>query len=124
MSFEDIGNASKDLKGDFDQAGKSVLNFVGALASIAGVLFPNDPALGQLIMGVGSEISSLGSIKGGGGKGSKLEGATVSNVNFNISTNDAQGVATWAQQHGPTIAAEVVRQADRSRNIRRRFWRG
>jgi HPt (histidine-containing phosphotransfer) domain-containing protein len=47
-----------------------------------------------------------------------------SNVTINVTTMDAQGVATFVRQHGPTIAAEVTRQAGRASAMRRTFRRG
>jgi hypothetical protein len=46
------------------------------------------------------------------------------NVNFNIQAMDAQGVAQFMDRNAPLIADAVVKEADRSRSIRRRFWRG
>lgn len=51
-------------------------------------------------------------------------GGITSNVNFTINTLDAQGVATFIQQHGATIAAEVTRQAGRSTGMRRMLRHG
>jgi hypothetical protein len=132
IKFEDMGNASVGLKGKFDIAGKAVLDFVGFLAQALGVLFPGNPALSTALLGIGNAITA-GHATGGGGGGSNtpLSGRgggsprpeVVSNVNFNIMAMDAQGVAQFVERNGPQIAAEVTRQADRSRAIRRRFWR-
>ncbi len=130
LKFGDLGNASVGLKSKFDIAGKSVLDFVGALAQAIGVLFPNDPGLGYAVLGIGQAIiSSTHGSTGSGSKGTKRgevvsEPSVTTNVNFNVAAMDQQGVARWVQQNGPTIAAEISRQADRSRAIRKRWWRG
>lgn len=55
---------------------------------------------------------------------SMVGGGVTSNVNFTINTLDAQGVASFIQQHGATIAAEVTRQAGRSTGMRRMLRHG
>ena len=69
---------------------------------------------------------------GGGGVGAPdvkdvsgvLKGSMQTNVNFTVNAIDAQGVAQFLESNGPRIAAVVANQADRSRAIRRRFFRG
>jgi hypothetical protein len=82
---------------------------------------------GDLISGL---LSGLGT---GGGSGSISAPTALpagpapsvsTNVNFNIQAMDAQGVAQFMDRNAPLIADAVVKEADRSRSIRRRFWRG
>lgn len=65
-----------------------------------------------------------GGIQLGGDTSGSPSGAVVSNTNFNIQTMDAQGVAQWVQRNGATVAAEVARQATRSRGMRKALSRG
>ncbi|HEX9239202.1 MAG TPA: hypothetical protein VF910_00930 [Candidatus Bathyarchaeia archaeon] len=55
---------------------------------------------------------------------SLVGGGVTSNVHFTINAIDAQGVAQFINQNGAQIAATVAGHADRSRAIRRRFFRG
>lgn len=86
---------------------------------------------------LGSGLGLLGGGGGGGGGGTDLldtgappfgpgssQAALVTNVNFNVSAVDAQSTAQFFERNSAQIAAEVTRQADRSRSIRKRFWRG
>jgi hypothetical protein len=128
LTLDTISNAGAELGNDFKLAGKSVLDFVGFLAQAIGILIPNNPALSGAIMGIGSVIQS--GIAGGGTSGGPQPGTinsarpqVVTNVNFSVQAMDAQGVAQFVERNGPQLAAEITRQADRSRAIRRRFWR-
>jgi hypothetical protein len=75
----------------------------------------------------GSGTAGSGGIPTSTGNGPAPEGfnpSVQSNVTINVTTVDAQGVATFVRQHGPTIAAEVTRQAGRASSMRRTFRRG
>jgi hypothetical protein len=75
----------------------------------------------------GSGAAGSGGIPTSTGNGPAPEGfapSMQSNVTINVTAMDAQGVATFVRQHGPTIAAEVTRQAGRASAMRRTFRRG
>ena len=75
--------------------------------------------------GGGSGSASPGSpVPVMGNPGGGITGSLQTNVNFTVNAIDAQGVAQFLTSNGPAIAAVVANQADRSRAIRRRFFRG
>lgn len=85
----------------------------GILKSAAGTVGTGSVSAGGAVPGPGP-INQSGispSIQGG-------------DVNFNIQTMDARGVADFIQTHGATIAAEVTRQAGRSTGMRRMLRHG
>lgn len=54
----------------------------------------------------------------------KPSDSVTTNVTYQVQTMDARGVAQFFEQNAAVLAAEVTRQADRSRGIRKRFARG
>lgn len=70
--------------------------------------------------GTGGGIEVLGNPGGPGGPA----GSVTSQVNFQIQTLDARGVAQFLQANGAQIAAEVTRHAGRSSAMRRKLMRG
>lgn len=67
--------------------------------------------------GGGTEVS------GSGGPGAP-SGSVVSNVTYQVQAMDAQGVAQFFQRNAGQMAAEVTRQATRSRGMRKALTRG
>lgn len=128
-----MGNALEDfvMTGTFafEQFINSLLQTMvrSGITALIGDLMPTKPKTfqsGGIVPGMGPQLAVVHGGEEIIPRHQRAGPSLTTQVSFTVTALDAQGVSQFFQQHGAEIAGVVAKQADRSRQLRRKWARG